>query len=105
MKEDYSDVDTILYPWAQSHGLHVRTAYKGEDVRSLDVGGKSGKLYQLWLDAPNEKNQIHVYAWDYKHRKTDVLATISTLDNKLDEVYSSIQNWDLEFAAELRASG
>jgi hypothetical protein len=93
---DYSQIDPTLYSWAQNHKLHVFTVYKECEVRSVDVVSNSANRYQIWLDPPNEKNEISIHAWDYKKRKADIECSLSELENKLEEIYSMVLLWEGE---------
>lgn len=98
---DYSEVDPMLYAWAQRHSLKIRTEYKDYDVRSIDVAGDSGKLYQLWIDPPDKMEKVGIHAWDYKKRKADIQSPLSEMDKNLEVIYSTVMSWDEDFANEL----
>jgi hypothetical protein len=66
-------------------------------VRSIEVVSESGKRYQIWLDAPDERKEIALHAWDYKKRKVDVKSSLSDLDEKLEEIYTKVMSWDVGF--------
>jgi hypothetical protein len=103
--EDYSDVDPVLAAWTQERGLRIHTKYKGEDVRSIDVAGGSGKLYQIWVDAPDVNKKFGIHAWDYKKRRADVKCSLSDLKKVLEEVYATVLEWDEDFSKELAKHG
>jgi hypothetical protein len=99
---DYSEVDSILYDWAHKYSLKIRTEHKDFEVRYIDIAGNSGKLYQIWIDPPNEKKEVGIHAWDYfVKRKIDAQAPLSDVGRNLEEIYSIIMLWDKEFAKEL----
>jgi hypothetical protein len=93
---DYSQIDPALYSWAQKHKLNVLTVYKDCEVRSVDVVRNSANRYQIWVDLPNEKNEVGIHAWDYKKRKADIECSLAELENKLEEIYSMVLFWEWE---------
>jgi hypothetical protein len=98
---DYSEIDPTLYAWAHKHSLHIYTKYQDYDVRSVDVAGSSGKRYQIWLDAPDERKEIGLHAWDYKKMKAEAKSSLPELGEKLEEIYATVMGWDADFAREL----
>jgi hypothetical protein len=98
---NYSEIDSIIYAWAQRHSLHIYTKYKDYDVRSIDVVGNSGKRFQIWFDAPDERKEIGLHAWDYRKRKMDITSFLSDLNENLEKIYATVMEWDAYFAREL----
>ncbi|HEU0143418.1 MAG TPA: hypothetical protein VFQ47_01415 [Nitrososphaera sp.] len=98
---NYSEIDPIIYAWAQKYSLHIHTKYKDYDVRSIDMVGSLGKRYQIWLDAPDERKEIGLHAWDYKKRKVEVKSSTSDLGENLEKIYATVVEWDADFASEL----
>jgi hypothetical protein len=90
---DYSKIDPHIYSWAQKHKLHVLTFYKDSDVRSVEIVDNSVNRYQIWIDAPDEKNEVLIHAWDYKKKRIDVKSSLSNFADKLEGVYLTILSW------------
>jgi len=91
---DYSKIDPQIYSWAQKYKLHVLTFYKDADVRSVEIVDNSANRYQIWIDAPDEKNEVIIHAWNYKKKRIDVKSSLSDFAGKLEEVYSSVLAWE-----------
>lgn len=91
---DYSGIDYMLSAWAQRHGLQISTEHQGQGAKSIFVVGRSGKQYQIWIDAPDERNEIHVHAWDYEKMRADVVSSPYDLSGKLEEIYATVISWD-----------
>ena len=51
----YSDIDTILTPWAVDRGLHIFTECKDEEVRVIQIVDDMGDTYQLYA-GPDPKD-------------------------------------------------
>ncbi len=91
---DYSQIDPILYSWAQKHKLHIFTIYKDAVVRSVEIVSNSANRYQIWVDALNENNEVYIHAWDYKKKRTDIKSSLSELNEKLEEIFSTVLSWE-----------
>lgn len=91
---DYSGIDHVLYAWAQRHGLQIFVKSDHLDVRSIPVAGGSGRSYQIWVDAPDERKEIHIHAWDYKRMRADVMSSSHDLGEKLEQIYATVMSWD-----------
>ncbi len=88
---DYSKIDSVLFDWAKKHNLHIFKEYKDYEVRSINIVSNSGrKLYQIWIDAPDEKNESGIHAWDYKKERIDIQSSITDLSENLEKIYDAI---------------
>ena len=47
----YSDIDSILQPWAAQRRLHVATMHRDDKVRSMSIVDDAGDTYQLFVDS------------------------------------------------------
>ena len=89
---DFSGIDPVLHAWAQGHGLQISTEHQA--ARSIFVAGRSGKQYQIWIDAPNGRNEVHLHAWDYGMLRADVVSSPHDLSARLEEIYAAVNSWD-----------
>ncbi len=85
---DYSEIDSILLPWAEKRGLHVYTGHKQNVVRSVTIyvwiGSRHESTGHIWLDPPNELGLVGLHA---AHRgfTFDEAVPVSGLERALDE--------------------
>ena len=91
---DYSDIDPIIYAWAQKHSLHIYTLYKDYEVLSVDVLGNAGARYQIWVDAPDMRKGVDVHVGNYKKKRADYKTSVSGLKKTLETAYSKALSWD-----------
>ena len=89
---NYVLIDPVISAWAAENQLHVCTMYKDTEVRSVDVVSKTGKKFQIWIDAPHG-TQIAVHAWDYKKQRQDWSGSVSELLNYLREAMETVKSW------------
>jgi hypothetical protein len=63
---NYSEIDAILMPWAQSHGLHVYIGHRQNIVRSVTIyvwlGTRHESTGHIWIDPLNEMGLVGVHA-------------------------------------------
>src|SRR5687767_10423758 len=46
----FSEIDSVLVPWASRRQMQISTQYKDEEVRSMLLVDDQGDTYQLWVD-------------------------------------------------------
>jgi hypothetical protein len=46
----FSEIDSVLVPWASRRQMQIFTQYKDEEVRSMLLVDDQGDTYQLWVD-------------------------------------------------------
>ncbi len=71
----------------------MMTAYKGYEVRSVDLTNEEGSRFQLWVDPPGEDGRVGVHVWNYKKRRADYGVKIQDLGNCLDEALRVVSGW------------
>ena len=63
---DFSAVDTVLMPWAETRGLYVYCGHRQNVVRSVTLyvwqGSRHDSLGHIWLDPANDLGLIGVHA-------------------------------------------
>lgn len=89
----YFKIDPILNKWAQDNTLHIYTSHQSYEVRSIDIVSPSGKRFQLWIDEPDENENILIHIWDLKMKQKDYQCDLNNLFNKLNEAYKDLTNW------------
>ena len=89
---NYSLIDPVIHAWTQRHGLTLFTQYQDSEVRSVDVAGKGGQKFQIWIDPP-KGDRVSIHAWDYKKRRQDWDASLIDLDKYLEEVIRTALSW------------
>ena len=93
---NYAEIDKVLTPWSQRHGLHVSTKHRDEEVRSIDVVDDTGSRYQIWLADALEAAKVKVSAWDYKDKKKTVASNLPDLEQVLEAIYSEVMVWVIQ---------
>lgn len=88
----YETIDSIIYPWAQKHSLHIDTNYKDDEVRSIEIIRSEGRRFQIWIDPPLGA-QIHIHAWNYKAITKAWKIEINNLESTLEEVLQTVKLW------------
>jgi hypothetical protein len=64
MGTDFSEVDTVLLPWAARAGVHVFTTYRDDAVRTFDIPGRDGQAQcQVWVTPPSADDRLSVEVW------------------------------------------
>jgi hypothetical protein len=91
---NYSEIDPVIYAWAQKRDLPVLMNYQDNDARSIFLAGSSGESYQIWVDAPDERKEIQLHARDYKSMRADISSSLQDLDGRLEEIYATVMSWD-----------
>jgi hypothetical protein len=91
---DYSGIDHVLYDWAQRRGLQISTEHEGQAVRSFFVAGRSGQQYQVWVDSPDERYEVHIRAWDYGRLIAEAVSSPYDLGGRLEGIYATVMSWD-----------
>src|SRR3954469_14114895 len=83
----YGDIDGVLFPWAETRGLHVYTGHRQNVVRSVTVyvwmGSRNESTGHLWIDPINEMGLIGVHA-AVGTLRFDEAVTLAGLRNALD---------------------
>jgi hypothetical protein len=90
---NYAAIDPILNRWAQKQGLTILTAYRDEEVRSIELVDKKGRRYQVWIDPPDATGTTTVHAWDYKKQRMDDAVRPTDLEACLDKVHAAVRTW------------
>lgn len=86
----FLDLDMILRSWARDRRIPLYTKYRGEEVRSFQVVGATGRKAQIWVEV---NDGISVYVWDYKKRKREFGATRANLPKQLDAALDLAMDW------------
>ena len=89
----YSAIDPIINVWKHRHSLAVGTEFKDTQVRTTEVVSRTGEMFQIWIDEPNEVGKVGVHVWDHKDRKYDWEVSVDRLDNALDEAVQTAKSW------------
>ncbi len=89
----YSILDSVLNAWAINHGLHIQTAFKDVEVRSIDILSPAGKRFQLWLDEPDLEGDTNIHVWDMRKKRRDFPASRASLQDQLEIAYQHVKNW------------
>src|SRR6266550_8322591 len=73
----YAEIDAILMPWAERHGLHVYTGHRQNVVRSVTIyvwiGARHESTGHLWIDGLNEMGLVGVHAAAGNYRFDDAV--------------------------------
>ena len=99
--DPYDVLDPVLMPWAKKHGIHAAKLDREYRVRSVWVFDQLGnRRAQMWLGLPNTQGEVTVFAsaldpssptkWGPREERR---ATISTLEDVLEDLRPIIFNW------------
>lgn len=91
----YEALDATILTWVKRHSLQLLTEYKESEVRSVEVVGKNGKRFQIWISRPNG-GRVGVHVWNYKKMRKDWDVNIDDLVRPLDEALNTALTWGEE---------
>lgn len=89
----YETIDPVILRWSAEHGVHVSTAYKDEEVRSIQLVGRGDAKCQIWIDVPDSSGSVEVHVWDYKKRRRDFHTDVQALKKVLEEAHATALDW------------
>jgi len=107
----YSDIDSILKPWAAAHRLIVLTDCKGEETRAMFHVDQWGDQYELYAvpdwktentavtvgaDLTKRGNKKHTFFRErrqFHHRQS---VALTDLDDALDKAWNKIGQWSAQ---------
>ena len=101
MSDRFIAIDTVLMPWARSHGFKVGTQFRDDAVRSIWFYDERGnQRAQMWLEPADTADTVTLCAaefrpdlllrWGEKLRRE---ATLADLVGALDELSAAAQRW------------
>jgi hypothetical protein len=86
---NFAPIDAPIRSWATRNQLPLSTRYQDEEVRSLELVGKSGRV-QIWVETNGE---VTVYVWDYRKRKQSFQCDASSVEAALDNALQVARGW------------
>ncbi len=89
----YNIIDQVIQKWAEKHALKIYVWSQDYEVRSTDIVDKDGAKYQLWIEPPMQDGEINIHIWDYKTRRNDYVANLSSFELYLEKAYVDVCNW------------
>lgn len=99
----YSELDTILQPWAAQRRLLVATRYRDEEVRSMSIVDDAGDTYQLCVDPTAGAISVGVVLLSRAGRRTpsrdarsfDFSQSVpaAELSSALDAAWQRVHTW------------
>jgi len=99
----FSKIDPILFPWAKTHGLHIYTQCRDDEIRAIDVVDDVGDSYSLSVGSPLEDGSIAVWVSEQRvdgkpvvSRKIQSQAfttTVAELEQTLELAYCRAESW------------
>jgi hypothetical protein len=90
---NYSKLDDVIDKWAKQNSLLIYKKYQDNEVRSTSVVSPSGEMFQIWIDPPDENDEVGVHVWDRKNRKRDWRVSAAQLSLALDEAAKTAKSW------------
>lgn len=88
----YATIDEPLKRWVADHRLQLSTAYRDEEVRSIEIVSPEGRRFQMWLDLPRA-GCVGVHLWDYKKRRVDLEVPHNEVVKALDSLFTTAKEW------------
>ena len=99
----YSQIDPVLMPWAQTHGLHVYTECRDDEIRSIDIVDDAGDSYALGVSSPRDDGSVSVWVSEQrvggrpvtsrKIRSETFTTTVAELEHTLESAYRRAESW------------
>ena len=99
----YSQIDPVLFPWAKTHGLHIYTECRDDEIRSIDIVDDVGDSYGLGVSSPREDGSVSVWVSERrvggrpeagrKIRSQTFTTTVAELERTLESAYRQAGLW------------
>ena len=99
----YSQIDTVLMPWARTRGLHVYTECRDDEIRSIDIVDDIGDSYSLGVGSPAADGAVSVWVSEQRVggrsvvsrqiRSKSFTTTIAGLEQVLESAYRQAESW------------
>ena len=99
----YTQIDPVVVPWAETHGLFVATRFKDDEVRSIQIVDDAGDSYGLWISDAAEDGLVSVGIAEHtvggsrpssrKVRKQTFSTTVPELGHALESAYALVESW------------
>jgi hypothetical protein len=97
----YSQIDLVLMPWARTHGLHVYTECRDDEIRAIDI--VDGDSYALGVGLPEADGTVSVWVSEQrvggqpvpsrKIRSQRSTTTVAELERTLESAYRQAESW------------
>ncbi len=89
----YEAIDSVIFAWAAKHTLYVYRVFRDVEVRNVVLFGSSGQKCQIWIDSPDQSEEIQVHVWDYEKRRKDFKVAANDLSQCLELAYDTAMEW------------
>ena len=99
----YSQIDPVLFPWARTHGLHVYTECRDDEIRSIDIVDDAGDSYALGVSSPRDDGAVSVWVSEQrvggqavtsrKIQSETFTTTVAELEHTLERAYRHAESW------------
>ena len=89
----FESVDDLIADWAISHRLAWQRSYRNEEVRSIDLTLKDGRVAQSWLDAATDQMWT-VHAWDRRRARFSLTVCELELKQALSNALRAVKSWE-----------
>jgi hypothetical protein len=98
----YSQIDPVLFPWAKTHGLHVYTKCRDDEIRSIEIVDDTGDCYALGT-MPNDDGLVEVWVSEKrvagrplvsgKFKTQSFTTPVGELEQILESAYRQAEIW------------
>jgi len=99
----YMQIDPILFPWAKTHGLHIYTECRDDEIRAIDIVDDVGDSYSLGIGSPHEDGSVAVWVSEQrvggkavvsrKIQSQSFTTTVAELEQTLELAYRRAESW------------
>jgi len=102
----YSQIDPVLFRWARTHGLHVYTECRDDEIRSIDIVDDTGDCYALGVSSPRDNGAVSIWISEQRIdgrpvtsqqiRSEAFTTTVAELEHTLERAYRQAESWIAE---------
>lgn len=99
----YFQIDPVLMPWARTHGLHVYTECRDDEIRAIDIVDDLGDSYSLGVGSPDTDGSVRVWVSEQRVAGRPVVSrqirsqtfttTVAELEQVLESAYRQTELW------------
>jgi hypothetical protein len=99
----FSQIDPILFPWAKTHGLHIYTECRDDEIRAIDIVDDVGDSYSLGVGSPREDGLVAIWVSEQrvggkpvasrKIQSQTFTTTVAELEQTLELAYRRAVSW------------
>ena len=89
----YDEIDPLIIPFMNRHGLHIMKSYQDTPVRYILIVDDKGNIYEINIEIKNEQILLQAYDQKTHKNKNTINSSIENINEKLEESYKIIESW------------